>query len=109
MNKLSINNRAKRGVIPGNKKRRALKLIATAAMYAVSAASFATGTEGIEEGVNELVILLTGLGIGIVTIAIMWGGYKMAFAGARFQDISNIMIGAVMAGSAAALAAWLFT
>jgi hypothetical protein len=32
----------------------------------------------------------------------------MAFAGARFQDISNIFIGAAISGAAGVIAGWFF-
>jgi type IV secretion system protein VirB2 len=51
---------------------------------------------------------LTSVGIVIITIAVMWAGYKMAFAGARFQDISNIFIGAAISGAAGVIAGWFF-
>ena len=51
---------------------------------------------------------LTSIGIVIITIAVMWAGYKMAFAGARFTDISNIFIGAAISGAAGVIAGWFF-
>jgi len=51
---------------------------------------------------------LTSIGIVIITIAVMWAGYKMAFAGARFMDISNIFIGAAISGAAGVIAGWFF-
>ena len=51
---------------------------------------------------------LTSIGIVIITIAVMWAGYKMAFAGARFLDISNIFIGAAISGAAGVIAGWFF-
>jgi len=51
---------------------------------------------------------LTSIGIVIITIAVMWAGYKMAFAGARFMDVSNIFIGAAIAGAAGVIAGWFF-
>lgn len=51
---------------------------------------------------------LTSVGVVIITIAVMWAGYKMAFAGARFMDISNIFIGAAISGAAGVIAGWFF-
>ncbi len=51
---------------------------------------------------------LTSVGVVIITIAVMWAGYKMAFAGARFQEISNIFIGAAISGAAGVIAGWFF-
>lgn len=51
--------------------------------------------------------LLTGAGILVVTIAIIWVGYKMIFAGARFSDVAHILIGAILIGGAGTFAGWL--
>ena len=51
---------------------------------------------------------LTSVGIVIITIAVMWAGYRIAFTGARFQDISNIFIGAAISGAAGVIAGWFF-
>jgi type IV secretion system protein VirB2 len=68
----------------------------------------AASTDRVETGIANLVTLLTAVGIGIITSAIMVAGYKMAFSGARLSDVSNILIGGVLAGGASGLAAWLF-
>ena len=36
-----------------------------------------------------------------------WAGFKMAFQHAKWSEISNIMIGGILVGGAAAIAAWL--
>ena len=54
--------------------------------------------------VTNIVTMLTGLGVGLFTAACMWTGYKMAFAGAQFRDVSNILWGGVLAGGAAGFA-----
>lgn len=59
--------------------------------------------------VTNVVTMLTGLGVGLFTAACMWTGYKMAFAGAQFRDVSNILWGGVLAGGAAGFAGWLFS
>lgn len=59
--------------------------------------------------VTNIVTMLTGLGVGLFTAACMWTGYKMAFAGAQFRDVSNILWGGVLAGGAAGFAGWLFS
>jgi type IV secretion system protein VirB2 len=51
--------------------------------------------------------VLTGLAVVMFTIAIMWVGYKMIFQHAKWSEVSNIMIGGILVGGAAAIAAWL--
>lgn len=50
---------------------------------------------------------LLGLGAIILTIAFATAGYRMAFDGARFKDVSMVFIGGVVAGLAGALGAWI--
>jgi type IV secretion system protein VirB2 len=50
---------------------------------------------------------LTGIAVVLFSIAILWAGFKMAFQHARWSEISNIVIGGVLAGGASAIAAWL--
>ena len=65
-------------------------------------------TDKVEQGIENLVSLLTAVGVGIISVAIMIAGYKMAFSGARLSDVSNILIGGLLAGGASGLAAWVF-
>jgi type IV secretion system protein VirB2 len=51
--------------------------------------------------------VLTGVAITLFTIAILWAGFKMAFQHAKWSEISNIVIGGILVGGAAAIAAWL--
>jgi len=51
--------------------------------------------------------VLTGVAVTCFTIAIMWAGFKMAFQHAKWSEISNIVIGGILVGGAAAIAAWL--
>lgn len=51
--------------------------------------------------------VLVGVAVTIVTIAIMWAGFKMIFQHAKWTEISNIVIGAIFIGGAAGMAAWL--
>jgi type IV secretion system protein VirB2 len=51
--------------------------------------------------------VLTGVSVTMFTISIIWAGFKMAFQHAKWSEISNIVIGGVLVGGAAAIAAWL--
>jgi type IV secretion system protein VirB2 len=86
---------------------------ATLAMAAVFAllpdlAHAQASTDSVEQAVIDLTTLLAVIGVGIVTIAIMIAGYKMAFQAARFSDVANILIGGTLAGGATGLAPWIF-
>lgn len=51
--------------------------------------------------------VLTGVAVTAFTIALMWAGFKMAFQHAKWSEISNIVIGAIITGGAAGIASWL--
>jgi len=43
----------------------------------------------------------------VVTIAIIWAGFKMIFQGARLSEVANILIGGSLIGGAAAMATFI--
>ena len=51
--------------------------------------------------------VLTGVAVTMFTISIIWAGFKMAFQHAKWSEISNIVIGGILVGGAAAIADWL--
>lgn len=50
---------------------------------------------------------LTGVAVIAFTISIMFAGFKMAFQNAKWTEVSNIVIGGILVGGAAGIAAWL--
>jgi type IV secretion system protein VirB2 len=48
--------------------------------------------------------ILTAISIAVVTIAIIFCGYQIAFANKRIADVAPIMVGAVLIGAAAQIA-----
>lgn len=51
--------------------------------------------------------ILVGASLLIVTIAIIWAGFKMVFQHAKWSEVSNIVIGAIFIGGAGGIANWL--
>lgn len=51
--------------------------------------------------------VLLGVAVTLFTVAIMWAGFKMAFQQAQWSEISNVVIGGILVGGAAGIAAWL--
>jgi hypothetical protein len=72
-------------------------------------ATAAGGTDRIVTGVDNVVVLCGLIGLGIITIAWSFAGWKMATTGANFRDMAGPFIGGLIAGAAAPLAAWIFT
>ncbi len=56
---------------------------------------------------SNVQVALAGLAVTIFTIAFLWAAYKMAFQHAKWAEIAHIVYGAIMAGAASGLAAWL--
>jgi type IV secretion system protein VirB2 len=53
--------------------------------------------------------MLVGVSVIAFTVALIWAGFKMAFQHAKWSEISNIVIGGIIVGGAAGIAAWLLT
>ncbi len=51
--------------------------------------------------------ILIAAGVSIMTMAILWCGYKVTFRGAGFEDISKPMLGGIILGAAPTLAGFL--
>ncbi|KVU84282.1 hypothetical protein WK76_24970 [Burkholderia ubonensis] len=66
--------------------------------------AFAQITSQASTILNDISTGLTALGVVICTIALMWAGFKMMFQHARFGDIANIFIGAMLVGGASTIA-----
>lgn len=63
---------------------------------------------GLAAGTNMLTTIVTwlnGFAILVTTVAIMWTGYKVMFKHAQFTDVAAILIGGLLIGGAAAIAA----
>jgi len=65
------------------------------------------GLSSVNTFMQTVVDLLKGAGILIVTIAIMWCGYKMLFKGASFSEVAMIFVGGLLIGGAATIAGYL--
>lgn len=61
----------------------------------------------LQSTMDKIVSVLTGVGVAIFTIALLWVGFKMAFQHAKWAEVSNIVIGAFIVGGASGIANWL--
>ncbi len=85
---------------------------ATAAMSLVAVlprVAAAQGFDKIEDTVVNVNAILVTISIAVVTIAIIWAGFKMIFQGARLADVANVLIGGTLVGGAAAFASYIVT
>jgi len=69
----------------------------------------AQGFEQINTTVTNVQEILVLISIAVVTIAIIWAGFKMIFQAARLGDVAHILIGGTFVGGAAAFASYIVT
>ena len=69
-----------------------------------AARAVAQGFDKINTTVTNVKAILVTISIAVVTIAIIWAGFKMIFQGARLADVANVLIGGTLIGGAAAFA-----
>lgn len=62
--------------------------------------------KGVIDGLDSF---LSGLSIVVVTVAFVFVGYQVAFGGKHFRDVMPVVIGAIIIGAAAQLAAAIAT
>jgi len=68
--------------------------------------ALAQGFDKINTTVTNVNAILVVVSIAVVTIAIIWAGFKMIFQAARLVDVANILIGGTLIGGAGAFAAF---
>ena len=87
--------------------------LAFVAVLALPELAFAGTASGFEDDACEFVgsisNLLTIASVAVVTIAIIFAGYQIAFAHKRIADVAPILIGGLLIGAAGQLAQWLLT
>ena len=80
------------------------------AVLAVPELAFATPSD-FQGKTCEFLKNITGLlniaSIAVVTIAIIFAGYQIAFAHKRIADVAPILIGGLLIGAAGQLASWI--
>ena len=81
----------------------------TAALATAHSLAHAQGFEKINTTVTNVNAILITISIAVVTIAIIWAGFKMIFQGARLADVANVLIGGTLVGGAAAFASFIVT
>lgn len=59
-------------------------------------------------GLDWIKTTITGVGIVIMVIAIMWTGVRMMFQHAKWSEVAGIFFGGILVGGAAAIGPQLF-
>ena len=77
------------------------------ALAGLPSMALAEGFDKISTTVSHVNTILVTISIAVVTIAIIWAGFKMIFQGARLADVANVLIGGTLIGGAAAFASYI--
>jgi type IV secretion system protein VirB2 len=80
------------------------ELMAAAAGGTFTCAQAGTNIKSFFETINGILAVIS---LVIVTIAIVFAGYQIAFAHKRISDVAPVLIGAFLVGGAAAIASML--
>jgi type IV secretion system protein VirB2 len=83
--------------------------LAALLLAAAAPGALAQGFAKINTTVSNVNAILVTISIAVVTIAIIWAGFKMIFQGARLADVANVLIGGTLVGGAAAFASFIVT
>jgi type IV secretion system protein VirB2 len=86
-------------------RRRALR--AMAALSTLPTLALAQGFDRINTTVTNVNAILVTISVAVVTIAIIWAGFKMIFQGARLADVANVLIGGTLIAGSAAFASYI--
>jgi type IV secretion system protein VirB2 len=73
----------------------------------LSSQVWAQGFDKVNTTVTNVQTILVTISVAVVTIAIIWAGFKMIFQGARLADVANVLIGGTLVGGAAAFASYI--
>ena len=87
--------------------RRVMPALVLPLLGALAKPALAQGFEKINTTVTNVNAILVVVSIAVVTIAIIWAGFKMIFQAARLVDVANILIGGTLIGGAGAFAAFI--
>lgn len=71
-----------------------------------SSQAFAAGGSGstVNSLFEQILTILQGLSVVVVTIAIIWAGYKVLFKGAALMEVAGPLMGAILIGASPWLA-----
>jgi type IV secretion system protein VirB2 len=82
------------------------------AMLLIPCVTFAQGTTACSDMttyMGTVQTLLKAISIAVVTIAVIFSGYQIAFAHKRISEVAPVLIGAVLIGAAGEIASMFIT
>ena len=84
-------------------KRNLVQNILPAALLGAAAAEpalAAAGTQSVTNFFNTIQVTLQTVSLVVVTISVMWAGFRVLFMGNAFQEVAKPLLGGIMIGSA---------
>ena len=84
-----------------------MALLAFLSLVLIEPAFAQGGLDKVNTFVENVLVILRGISIGVVTIAIMWAGYKFLFKHADLAECGKILGGGLLIGGAGELAIYL--
>lgn len=81
-------------------------IVCSGAIYAAVDPGFVGACKNVTGFFENFETILKVASISIVTIAIVFAGYQIAFAHKRLSDVAPILIGGLLIGGAATIAGW---
>jgi len=76
-------------------------------VLAVPRFALAQGFEKVNTTVTNVQSILVVISVAVVTVAIIWAGFKMIFQGSRLSEVANILMGGTLIGGASAFSAFI--
>ena len=74
------------------------------AIVAAEPALAAAGTQSVTNFFNTIESTLQTVSLVVVTISVMWAGFRVLFMGNAFQEVAKPLLGGIMIGSASWIA-----
>jgi type IV secretion system protein VirB2 len=71
-------------------------------------AAAAGGVTAANTIMDTIITWVSSIGLGYMTLMIIWTGYKCTAGGAHIKDYGNLLLGAILIGGASAIAALFF-
>jgi type IV secretion system protein VirB2 len=76
------------------------------ALLLCASPGYAAGLEKVNEGLENIRTGLLAVSVIVITLAIIWAGYKLLVAHAQVMEIARIFCGAMLIGGASGIAGW---
>ncbi len=78
-----------------------------ALMMVLMPSAYAYGLDTVNEFMENIKSVLSGVALLTVTVAIMWAGFKFLFRDADFMEVGKIVIAGLLIGGATELSTYL--